>query len=123
MGRKPKKPENVPFPPIEEMEQLSKDIQKYGDRKELKSISAPPIIGILGEFFESYMVFAYDSDGNQFLLRKVDNPRDMRAINGLIEDYIDHRIEMVHKDDVDELENWMRRMEEEDDDGDEDPRF
>lgn len=124
MGKRTKKEEAVPFIPQKELDELIVDIQKYSEKPNMKRVSAQTIVGVMGEFFESYIVFAHDLDGNQFVMRKADNARDMRAINGLVEDYVDDRITMTSRNGrnmggVDnEIEDWMNGLAEDDDDDD-----
>lgn len=124
MGKRTKKEESVPFIPQKELDELIVDIQKYSEKPNMKRVSAQTIVGVMGEFFESYIVFAHDLDGNQFVMRKADNARDMRAINGLVEDYVDDRITMTSRNGrnmggVDnEIEDWMNGLAEDDDDDD-----
>ena len=119
--KKIKKEEDVnssPFLPTNEMDQLNDDIEFYSSRlkKENVKMNCAAIIGLLGEYLDDFVVLGHDPNGWDFIVRKADNPKDLRALTSLVEDYADGKVKMspgVKKmPSPDTIEDFMKRMNE-----------
>lgn len=124
MGKKIRKPdeESHPFPSKREMDALEQDVKRY-DKPDIsdRKASANSIVGVFGEFFDSYVIFAFDLEGNPFIMRKADTPKDMLAIEKLVTNYVDGEINMVRgvaPSDIDDaMRDWIDEEWNDDDDG------
>lgn len=132
MGRKKKQTpekEESHFLPEKEMEDLNQDIEFYSAnlKKDLSKMNCAAIIGILGEFLDDFIVLGHDPHGWDFVMRKVENPKDMRALNSLLSDYVNGKVKMIQRSKPiktdesleDFIQNYYDEDDDEEDDGDE----
>lgn len=131
-SEKEKEGENInsPFLPSKEMAELQEDLEFYSAnvKREEVRMNCASILALLGEFLDDFVVIGHDPKGWDFVMRKADTPKDIRALQSLLEDFADGNIKMSpgmkRLPSSSEIDDFMRQMNEddfmEDDDDDDD---
>lgn len=89
------------------VEELDNLIREVGELEEFvdepsRRFDHATILAILSEYLDTFTLFGYSSEGDEVVLNCTKSRRDARALQGLIEEYLNGRLDSKLLDDFDD---------------------
>lgn len=85
----------------EDMSRLLLEVTRYNkSAMEEKHVNYSVLKKILDEYLDSYIIMGYSPNGDDYILRKADSPKDRRALTHLAEELFTGQIRLTNGDDL-----------------------